>query len=194
MCDPLIPQGNQYRNLDQFFLNCHHVPTNFAKNRVSVPKKLNANIIRLDFGSSDSRKKREKVDFQSRLWTLNLKNFPNRGAKGRRRGSGNFQIETAQWGSRRKSGNPNAEHPSSILLPPTRARATSPIKHAPADSDPTTNQQKLSFLCPFMFIFIYFDTDRHFTLIQRSQDRVPLVLKGAHSPEPCVGKSTRKLF
>ena len=101
VCDPLIPQGNQYRNLDQFFLNCHHVPTNFAKIRVSVPKKLNANIIRLDFGSSDSRKKREKVDFQSRLWTLNLKNFRNRGAKGRRRGSGNFQIETAQWGSRR---------------------------------------------------------------------------------------------
>ena len=101
VCDPLIPQGNQYRNLDQFFLNCHHVPTNFAKNRVSVPKKLNPNIIRLDFGSSDSRKKREKVDFQSRLWTLNLKNFPNRGAKGRRRGSGIFQIETAQWGSRR---------------------------------------------------------------------------------------------
>ena len=96
--DPLIPQGNQYRNLDQIFLNCHHVPTNFAKNRVSVPKKLNAKIIRLDFGSSDSRKKREKVDFQSRLWTLNLKKIPNRGAKGRRRGSENFQIQTAQWG------------------------------------------------------------------------------------------------
>ena len=93
VCDPLIPQGNQYRNLDQFFLNCHHVPTNFAKNRVSVPKKLNPNIKRSDLEAKRSQKKCRKGHFQVSLWTLNLKNFPNRGAALSRRASDFFLIE-----------------------------------------------------------------------------------------------------
>ena len=98
---PFDPSRQPIQKFGSVFLKLSPRPDEFCEKSGIGTKKNNPTIIRLDFGSSDSRKKREKVDFQSRLWTLNLKNFPNRGAKGRRRGSGNFQIETAHWGSRR---------------------------------------------------------------------------------------------
>ena len=91
--------GARNKNLDRVLENSPYVPTFFQNFQVSVSKKININIMRHIGEPKAGPKSGRKPVFQLSLWTLNLKNFPNRGAKGRRRGSAIFQIETALWGS-----------------------------------------------------------------------------------------------